>query len=89
MLGNGTQENGCAIYGKNFIDVGAVEGVEGVHGQLHFIFFTEMQHAREAQVYGAQTIAKVSVASGFSYAVVYRISVIIGIEARKQCERPR
>ena len=48
-----------------------------------------MQHAREAQVYGAQTIAKVSVASGFSYAVVYRISVIIGIEARKQCERPR
>lgn len=56
VLRNCSDKRRCPVNGKDFIDVCTIKQVEAIHGQLQFVFLSEMHQTRHANVHGAQMI---------------------------------
>src|SRR5262249_45128951 len=80
-------EHRGSVDGEYFVDVVAVEQVEGVHRQVQAVALAQMQRTREAQVDGLQAVAAICIAGGITHAVGYRVAVIVGVKTDEQCER--
>src|SRR5215471_15861631 len=50
------------VHGENFVNVVAVEKVEGINGEVQQLLFTEVDSARQAQVNGLERVATIAVA---------------------------
>ncbi len=79
----------CAIYGKHFVYIRAIEQVERIHGEVQHLALTQMESPRQTQVHGLQGAAAIAVAWRIAHAIGDRVAVIVGVKAHKQREWPR
>src|SRR5207245_2148678 len=78
-----------AVDANDLVHIHTVEQVEGIDGEFEPGSLLKIDRAREADVPRLKAVALVRIAREIPNAIGSGDEVVVGIEAHKQCERPR
>ena len=82
-------DGATAVNRGDLVDVGAIEEVEGIKGQIQVLMLAKEKLARDGQIDGLEIVALVGIARREADAVGHRVGVIVDVVADKDGEGPR